>query len=364
MTEMPYSIMTEMPYKRKAPDTRLPYAKTVESLTRDRHTDPRHYDPGDDLAAAVNVALMLGRPLLVTGEPGTGKTELARSVAWQLGYPLFRFDTKSSSIARDLFYTYDSIGRFDAAYLRAARERKGSEPDAALPVIDDRDFIHYQALGQAILVANGRDALNEWLANPDAYREWLPKDWPSDRELPCRAVVLIDEIDKAPRDFPNDLLAEIEELRFAIPELGNVVRQATKDFQPVVVITSNSEKHLPDAFLRRCVYHHIDFPDGDRERLKEIIHLRTGLDANDPLLADSIEFLARVRGIAKLGKKPATAEFIDWLAYLRRIGAESRAWLVANRTDKRVMASLGVLCKSQDDVSPVRQELLAWLNKK
>ena len=355
--------MTELPYSTTPPPTR-PAPSTIDALPRDRHTDPRDYDPGDDLAAAVNVALMLGRPLLVTGEPGTGKTELARSVAWQLGYPLFRFDTKSSSVARDLFYTYDSIGRFDAAYLRAARERKGGESAAALPEIDDRDFIHYQALGQAILLANTMDALKGWLAKPDAYREWLPKDWPEKEQPPCRAVVLIDEIDKAPRDFPNDLLAEIEELRFTIPELGNVVRQATKDFQPVVVITSNSEKHLPDAFLRRCVYHHIAFPDGDRERLTKIIRSRTGLDANDPLLADSIEFLARVRSMAKLGKKPATAEFIDWLAYLRGIGAESRAWLVAKQTDKEVLASLGALCKSQDDISPLRAELLAWLNEK
>jgi MoxR-like ATPase len=236
-----------------------------------------------------------------------------------------------------------------------------------LPEIDDRDFIHYQALGQAILLANKKDALEGWLAKPDAYREWLPKDWSEKQPPPLRAVVLIDEIDKAPRDFPNDLLAEIEELRFTIPELGNVVRQATKDFQPVVVITSNSEKHLPDAFLRRCVYHHIAFPEDDRdgrERLTKIIHTRTGLAVNDPLLADSIDFLLRVRGIAKLGKKPATAEFIDWLAYLRRIGAESRAWLVAKQKDDRVMASLGALCKSHDDVSPVREELLAWLNEK
>ncbi len=358
--------MTEMPYSTKSPEKR-PAPKTIDALTRDRHTDPSGYQPDDDLVAAVNVALMLGRPLLVTGEPGTGKTELARSVAWQLGYPLFRFDTKSSSVARDLFYTYDSIGRFDAAYLRAARERKDGKPDTALPEIDDRDFIHYQALGQAILLANNKDALEGWLAKPDAYREWLPTDWSEEQKLPLRAVVLIDEIDKAPRDFPNDLLAEIEELRFTIPELGNTVRQATKDFQPVVVITSNSEKHLPDAFLRRCVYHHIAFPEDDsdgRERLKKIIHSRTGLAANDPLLADSVDFFVRVRGIANLGKKPATAEFIDWLAYLRRIGVQSRVSLVAKRNDIEVMASVGALCKSQDDVSPVREELLAWLNGK
>ena len=158
-------------------------------------------------------------------------------MAEELGFgePL-KFETKSNSSSRDLFYYYDTVGRFHAAQTRE---------DTASPL----DYITYNALGAAILRANEIDHVKDWLP-PDFFHPGK-----------SRSVVLIDEVDKAPRDFPNDILNEIEHLYFRVPELGNIQIRAPKDMQPLVVITSNSEKHLPDAFLRRCIFYHIAFPE-------------------------------------------------------------------------------------------------------
>ncbi|MDX2031336.1 MAG: MoxR family ATPase [Blastocatellia bacterium] len=256
-----------------------------------------------------------GQPLLLTGEPGTGKTQLAANLAWKLGLdaPLI-FETKSTSAARDLFYTYDAIAHFRAVQTGAA--------------LDARDFIVWNALGEAILRSREADAR--------------------------RSVVLIDEIDKAPRDFPNDLLNEIENQYFRVPELGNEPIRANEALRPVLILTSNSEKNLPDAFLRRCTYYNIPFPP--RERLIEIVQSRVaGLENSEsPLLRDALDLFFRLRApAAGLRKLPATAELIGWLTSLREMGAASDAPLAADLARK----SLSALVKSADDQNAAAQVL-------
>lgn len=223
----------------------------LESVASVRKRDGTHYVADEGLVDAVNVALMLGQPLLLTGEPGTGKTEVAFSIGCELGYETYKYETKSNSTAKELFYTYDALGRFHAAQL--ADQRKDEDPPEGR--VEGRDYISYNALGLAILYSNEFGTLESLL--PWGFARW---------QCPARSVVLIDEIDKAPRDFPNDLLNELEQLYFNIPELGLTYKKiaANQELRPIVVITSNSEQGLPDAFLRRCIYYDIPFPDEDR----------------------------------------------------------------------------------------------------
>jgi MoxR-like ATPase len=299
----------------------------LPSPNRGRLKDPGRYMPDDALVKAVNVALLLGQPLLLTGDPGTGKTQLAYSVSRELGYgdPLL-FETKSSSAARDLFYTYDTVARFQAVQTNRS--------------LADRDYLTYNALGLAILYANDRDrvadALPEGFAHPGAKR---------------RSVVLIDEIDKAPRDFPNDILNEVEHMYFKVAELGNRELRAEEDMRPVLIMTSNSEKHLPDAFLRRCVYHHIAFPR--KEQLKRIVVARLGQFTDGSVfLDDALNFFESVRRFEGINKKPATAEMLGWLLYLTERGARPDDRLAQHAEEVR--ASLGVLVKDTADHAALR----------
>ncbi|MER9456627.1 MoxR family ATPase [Mesorhizobium sp. M0478] len=211
-----------------------------------------------DLIAAVDVARGLGRPLLVSGEPGCGKTELGYAIARRLGIPRVHFfSTKSNSEARDLFYTYDAIGRF-----------RHAQGDGAQVAPDVADYIEFQALGRAILDAHDRKDIDRLLVGRRPYQPL---------EKPGPTVVIIDEVDKASRDFPNDVLREIEDLAFRVPELsGRIAGEAETpgslpaEQRPIVVITSNEERQLPDAFLRRCVFHEIAFPT-DEKILRAII---------------------------------------------------------------------------------------------
>lgn len=311
----------------------------IPILERNRQREARAFIAEPGLVDAVNVMLILGQPLLVTGEPGTGKTQLAYSVGCELGYDVLKFETKSTSIARDLFYTYDTLGRFHAAQLKT-----GS--------LDSKNYITYNALGMAILRSRDSSAVKEWLPETQAPEE------------PRRSIVLIDEIDKAPRDFPNDLLNEIENLYFKVPELGLGDQSIAADplRRPIIIITSNSEKNLPDAFLRRCVYYNILFPE--QEQLQEIIlsHMPVFRDKNYQWLNDVIDFFLRLRGPNwGLDKRPATAELLNWLSYLRARNVDHHTNL--REQSPLVSASLSTLFKSADDQEKARQILLEWLKE-
>jgi MoxR-like ATPase len=301
-----------------------------------RQTDPAGYLPDPGLVDAVNVALLLGQPLLVTGEPGVGKTQLAHSLAWELGFgaPLV-FETKSTSAARDLFYGYDTIGRFHAAQTGQGSRR-------------GLDYVTWHALGEAILQSRPHEEVAAWL--PSGFKH----------DGPRRSVVLVDEIDKAPRDFPNDLLNEVENLYFRAPELSNARIDANPLLRPVLVLTSNSEKNLPDAFLRRTVYYNIPFP-GDR-RLAEIVMNRVGgFDAaGDPLLAEAMELFTLLRQPASgLRKRPATAELIGWLTALVEMGASAADPLRMH--GDAALRALSALVKSSDDQEAARKIVEDWL---
>jgi len=241
-------------------------------FVRFRGTDA--YLTSPELESAVNCALALERPLLVRGEPGTGKTQLAEALARALGLSLIHWPVKSTTKAQDGLYVYDTVQR-----LYDSRFGDGD-------VRDIRRYIKLGPLGEAF-----------------AARD--------------RRVVLIDEVDKADLEFPNDLLHELDRMRFRVAETGDEVVARER---PVVVITSNAEKELPDAFLRRCVFHYIEFPD--RELMARIVRVHHP-DLADKLLDQTLGAFYQLRDVQGLRKRPSTSELIDWIAVLRRAGVES-----------------------------------------
>jgi MoxR-like ATPase len=300
------------------------------------------YVPEPGLVDAVNVTLILRKPLLLTGEPGTGKTSLAASVAAVLGLddPL-RFQTKSTSISRDLFYYYDSLGHFHAA-----------QTEKETPTIDVTHYIKIQALGQAIIRT----------MDPAQVRRTFPN---FEHSSPSRSVVLIDEVDKAPRDFPNDILHEIEDLCFEIPELHGAPFTASTDhnLQPIVIITSNSEKNLPDAFLRRCVYYHIPFPTPSL--LQDIVEAHHGsfVSRGNPQLAAALDLFSRFREpTALIGKRPATAELLAWLQALAEMSNVSfKGHSRQELKEPEFLKTLSTVVKTLDDLKPSEAIIKQWL---
>lgn len=322
-------------YSENPPATR-PEPRALPPFIFDGTNPPEGYLPDQGMVDAVNVALILRQPLLVTGEPGTGKSQLAYSVAFQLGLPPpIAFETKSTAVARDLFYTFDNVGRFRSVQIPGASD-------------DPHLFINYNALGLAIIRA----------AEKDEVAKYLPAGFVHDG--PRRSVVLIDEVDKAPRDFPNDILTELERFCFRIPELGGATISAQPDFRPVVIMTSNSEKSLPDAFLRRCVFYNIPFPD--EIRLEKIVLSRLGqrLQPDAPLLRDAIEFIDVLRGEESgLRKRPGTAELLNWITAMLHFGCSAERSI--KDQSGLVSRSLSTLSKISEDQSIVVDIFKRWV---
>jgi MoxR-like ATPase len=257
----------------------------------ERHPDApqqqEQYLASADLVRAVNLAIYLGRPLLLEGEAGCGKTRLAHAVAYELGLPLYRWDVRSTSKAQEGLYTYDAIRRLHDAQVRHLLEGESASSTKQDPT-NPGDYVRMGALGKAFQMRN------------------------------CPAVVLIDEIDKADIDFPNDLLTVLDEpWAFEIHETGKPV-QAEPDYRPIIIITSNKEKgNLPAPFLRRCIYHFIKFPEDQQLRaIVEAHFTKRGVGVPDSTDLAIQRFLA-LRNGERLHKKPGTSEFLDWLEALR-----------------------------------------------
>lgn len=303
--------------------------------------DPANYRASPGLRDGVNVALLLGHPLLVTGAPGTGKTHLAGSVAHELRLTgPFVFNTKTTSSAGDLFYRYDSLRHFhDSQFYKESRP-----PET---------YVTFEALGLAIVLSLSPDDPRRRVVN-----DCLPKRL---RGLgPVRSVVLIDEIDKAPRDLPNDVLNEIKEMSFEVKEMrGAEPFRAEPPYRPVLILTSNSEKNLPDAFLRRCVFHHIEFPE--REELKGIVEARLGLDGRMAAMLDgALAHFEEIRDLA-LRKKPATAELLEWLHVLRSLGLLEKVGAGVESLGpgeaEALALTYAVLAKNKEDLESLRENL-------
>ncbi|WP_145102999.1 AAA family ATPase [Cereibacter sediminicola] len=257
------------------------------------------YVATQDLAVAVNAAVTLQRPLLVKGEPGTGKTELARQVAQSLGMPLIEWHVKSTTRAQQGLYEYDAVSRLRDSQLGDAR------------VHEVKNYIRKGKLWQAF-------------------------------EAPGRVVLLIDEIDKADIEFPNDLLQELDRMEFHVYETGETVRA---QHRPVVIITSNNEKELPDAFLRRCFFHYIRFPDLETMRAIVAVHFP---DLKEQLLTAALTQFYELREVPGLKKKPSTSEVLDWLKLLL---AEDLSAEDLRRDGRTLLPRLhGALLKNEQDV--------------
>lgn len=314
---------------------RLPVAPPFQPIGR-LH-DPRGYEASPALRDAVNVALRLGMPLLLTGDPGTGKTELAHSLAWEMGLPeALVFNAKTTSTAQDLFYRYDALRHF-----HASRFEEGK--------VSIADFIEFEPVGKAIILTMPRDEANALLRRPEDQK------W---RDLaPIRTVVLVDEIDKAPRDLPNDILNEIEEMAFTIKETGDRIPpgggRRDSAHRPIIVMTSNSEKNLPDAFLRRCVYFHIAFPEDIRE-MEKIVRKRLPLgDHFTPgRVTEALTVFDAVRKL-QLTRRPATAELLSWM---RTLDGTPRLLEQLDGGNRAALApTFGLLVKNREDSRTLRR---------
>jgi len=277
-----------------------------------KFTGTKDYVAADDLKVAVNAAIVLQRPLLIKGEPGTGKTVLAEEVAKALSAPLITWNIKSTTKAQQGLYEYDAVSRLRDSQLGDSR------------VSDISNYIKRGKLWEAFT-------------------------------HPARPVLLIDEIDKADIEFPNDLLLELDRMEFHVYETGETIRAAQR---PIVIITSNNEKELPDAFLRRCFFHYIKFPSA--ETMSAIIDVHfPGIKQR--LVQEAMRIFFEVRDVPGLKKKPSTSELLDWLKLL--LNEDITPETLRERDPRRLVPPLhGALLKNEQDVHLF--ERLAFLNRR
>ena len=276
-----------------------------------RFEGTERYIAGKELQVAVNAALTIERPLLVKGEPGTGKTMLAAEVASALGMPLVEWHIKSTTSAQQGRYEYDAVARLRDSQL-------GERID---------DIAHYIRKGKL-------------------WESFMAEQ---------RVALLIDEIDKADIEFPNDLLQELDRMEFHVYELDRTIKALHR---PLVIITSNNEKELPDAFLRRCFFHYIDFPD--RDTLEAIVRVHYP-DVSRELLRDALQAFFDLREVPGLKKKPSTSELIDWIRLL--MSDEVPAQLLHERDGSRLLPPLaGALLKNEQDLHLL--DRLAFLHRR
>jgi len=276
-----------------------------------KFTGTESYVTTDDLNMAVNAAVTLERPLLVKGEPGTGKTLLAQEVARTLGKPLYEWHIKSTTKAKHGLYEYDAVSRLRDSQLGDDR------------VHDIRNYIAKGPLWRAF-------------------------------ECDEQAVVLIDEIDKADIEFPNDLLQELDRMEFFVYETQETIGAKKR---PVVIITSNNEKELPDAFLRRCFFHYIRFPD--RETMEKIVHVHFP-DIKKKLLKEALEVFYSLRDVNGIRKKPSTSELLDWIKLL--VVEDIPPEAIRTESSKAIPQLYGALLKNEQDVHMF--ERLAFLSRR
>lgn len=265
-----------------------------------------------ELSLAVNAAVTLQKPLLIKGEPGTGKTLLAEQVAEAFGVRLIQWHIKSTTKAQQGLYEYDAVSRLRDSQLGTER------------VHDIRNYIKKGKLWEAF-------------------------------EAEERVVLLIDEIDKADIEFPNDLLTELDKMEFFVYETGETIKAKQR---PIVIITSNNEKELPDAFLRRCFFHYISFPDA--ETMKAIVAVHHP-DVKAQLLKDALDIFFDLRKVPGLKKKPTTSELIDWLKLI--LSDDIPEDILRNRDTRKAIPPLyGALLKNEADVALL--ERLAFMNRR
>ena len=277
-----------------------------------RFTGTEDYIATDDLKIAVNAAIVLERPLLVKGEPGTGKTVLAEEIAKAIDAPLLTWHIKSTTKAQQGLYEYDAVSRLRDSQLGDSR------------VSDIRNYIKRGKLWDAFAAEQ-------------------------------RPVLLIDEIDKADIEFPNDLLLELDRMEFFVYETGETIKAAKR---PVVIITSNNEKELPDAFLRRCFFHYIKFPD--HETMEKIVDVHfPGIKKR--LVEEALRIFFDVRDVPGIKKKPSTSELLDWLKLL--LNEDITPEILRERDPKKIIPPLhGALLKNEQDVHLF--ERLAFINRR
>lgn len=307
MPQTPFSLLDPKRHPRADADRNEQLTERRIPAALGSHREAAQYfQPSDPLIAAVNVALAVGAPLLLTGEPGTGKTQVAHYLAWYFGLEesFYRLDVKSTTAAEDLLYHFDSVAYFHAANVKAPSGE----------ALDRTSYIKEGPFWKAI--ASGKSS-----------------------------IVLIDEIDKAPRDFPNDLLGVLDQNEFFVREWGangRLVKRPEGLPPPIIVITSNSERRLPEPFLRRCIFHHIEFTE---EILRRAVEARR---RDFPLLDDPYIVVARQRLMELRGrsirKKPATAEFLVWLVALNSLDAPDLDVPLGS------LPALSALVKDRDDL--------------